>query len=141
LAYRSSNTPDSRNRLSDRDMLLDILATTKSMSSLYDHAILEANDSIVRETFENLQQDEHHSAEMIYNIMQEQGMYNTGSRQAFGQRYRKSQNSDNRYNTQNSTRYSQTSGRSQLSRKLSGSTTTTPASRNREMSSQTSWNI
>jgi len=141
LAYRSSNTPTSRNRLSDRDMLLDILATTKSMSSLYDHAILESNDSMVRETFENLQQDEHHSAEMIYNIMQEQGMYNIGSRQSLGQRYRKSQNSDSRYNMQNIDRYSHTSSRSQLSRKLSGGATNTTASRSRELSSQTNWNM
>jgi|GEM_PF-3491612 hypothetical protein len=81
-----------RNRLSDRDMLLDLLTTEKYMSHLYDHAIMEATDDTVRDTFIALQQDEHESAQMLFDFLHQQGWYTTGAgRQQFGRRLQSSQ--------------------------------------------------
>jgi hypothetical protein len=81
-----------RNRLSDRDMLLDLLTTEKYMSHLYDHAIMEAAGDNVRDTFIALQQDEHESAQMLFDFMQQQGWYTTGAgRQQFSRRLQSSQ--------------------------------------------------
>lgn len=68
----------SGNRLSDRDMLLDLLATEKYMSHLYDHAIMEASGDTVRDTFMALQQDEHEIAQTLFDFMRQQGWYTTG---------------------------------------------------------------
>lgn len=86
MAYRSRNTTGSRNRLSDRDMLMDILATSKYMSGIYDHAVLESSNFMVRDLFATLQQDEHETAENIFNAMQQQGWYNTGAGRQSGKR-------------------------------------------------------
>ncbi len=86
MANREKFAPQ-RNRLSDRDMLLDLLATEKYMSHLYDHAIMEASTEAVRDTFVALQQDEHTTAQMLFDFMQRQGWYTTGAnRQKFGRR-------------------------------------------------------
>ncbi|HEY3424078.1 MAG TPA: spore coat protein [Negativicutes bacterium] len=66
-----------QNRLSDHDMLLDLLCTEKSMSHMYDHAITEATNNTILNTFEQLQHDEHENAHMIFDTMQERGWYNT----------------------------------------------------------------
>ncbi len=81
-----------RNRLSDRDMLLDLLTTEKYMSHLYDHAIMEATGDYVRDTFMALQEDEHETAQMLFDFMQQQGWYSTGAnRQKFGRRLQSGQ--------------------------------------------------
>lgn len=86
------NFISSRNRLSDRDMLLDLLTTEKYMSHLYDHAIMEASGDTVRDTFDALQQDEHETAQMLFDFMHQQGWYTTGAnRQKFGRRLQSGQ--------------------------------------------------
>ncbi|MBP2649776.1 MAG: Coat domain protein [Firmicutes bacterium] len=150
MAYRSINSAmTSRNRLSDRDMILDILATSKSMSNLYDHASLEASDTMIRDTFEDLQHDEHRSAEMLFNIMQQQGWYNTNatasssSRSASSHRYRNSSsNNSNRYNSDASGRYSSASSRSQFGRNSGDTSNSSLTGRSRDSNySQQSWNV
>ncbi|WP_198003944.1 spore coat protein [Thermosinus carboxydivorans] len=64
------------NRLSDRDMLLDLLTTEKYLSHLYDHAILESSTSNVQKTFEQLVQDAHDTSRTLFTVMQERGWYN-----------------------------------------------------------------
>ncbi len=81
-----------RNRLSDRDMLLDLLATEKYMSHLYDHAIMEASGDTVRDTFVALQQDEHETTQMLFDFMHQHGWYTTGAnRQKAGRRLQSGQ--------------------------------------------------
>ena len=76
-----------RNRLSDRDMLLVLLSTEKYMSHLYDHAIMEATCDTVRDTFVALQEDEHETAQMVFDFMHQRGWYSTGAnRQKSGRR-------------------------------------------------------
>lgn len=67
-----------RNRLSDRDMLLDLLTYVKGMSHFYDHAIMEAAHAKVRNTFEKLQHHKHETARALFDSMQNHGWY--GSR-------------------------------------------------------------
>jgi hypothetical protein len=87
MANKRGNFSSSRNRLSDRDMLLDLLATEKYMSHLYDHAIMEASGDQVRDTFVALQQDEHETAQMLFDFMHQHGWYTTGAnRQKAGRR-------------------------------------------------------
>lgn len=74
MLNRSYNT---RSRLSDRDMLLDLMLSEKYLSHFYDHAVTEASDSAIRDTFSIFQQDTQEIARSIYNTMQERGWYNT----------------------------------------------------------------
>lgn len=91
MANRAPYQPN-RNRLSDRDMLLDLLATEKYMSHLYDHAIMEASGDTVRDTFVALQQDEHETAQMLFDFMHQHGWYTTGAnRQKAGRRLQSGQ--------------------------------------------------
>ncbi|MDT8901435.1 spore coat protein [Anaeroselena agilis] len=81
-----------RNRLSDRDMLLDLLVTEKYMSHLYDHAIMEAAGDTVRDTFVALQHDEHDTAQILFDFMHQHGWYTTGAnRQKSGRRLQEGQ--------------------------------------------------
>lgn len=66
-----------RNRLSDRDMLLDLIITEKHLSSLYDHGALEATSPMISNTFERLQADTHDNARTLFNAMQQRGWYNS----------------------------------------------------------------
>ena len=66
----------SRNRLSDRDMLLDLMMTEKHLSSLYEHGVLEATSPMVSNTFERLQADTHDNARTLFTAMQQRGWYN-----------------------------------------------------------------
>ncbi len=87
MANKRGNFSPSFNRLSDRDMLLDLLVTEKYMSHLYDHAIMEASGYQVRDTFIALQQEEHETAQMLFDFMHRHGWYTTGAnRQKQGRR-------------------------------------------------------
>lgn len=120
-----------RNRLSDRDMLLDLLATEKYMSHLYDHAIMEATGDTVRDAFIALQQDEHESAQMLFDFMQQQGWYTTGAnRQQFGRRLQSSQrlsggkqqySGGDMHQSRSDSRYAVVSGSRSLGQNLRGS--------------------
>ncbi|MDR7865583.1 MAG: spore coat protein [Sporomusaceae bacterium] len=128
MANRAPYQPN-RNRLSDRDMLLDLLATEKYMSHLYDHAIMEATADTVRDTFVALQQDEHETAQMLFDFMHQHGWYTTGAnRQKAGRRLQSSQplsGGRSQKNMQNSSpqpktdsRYAVTSGSRRLGQNL-----------------------
>lgn len=139
MVYRNRNTSDSRNRLSDRDMLLDMLATGKNMSHLYDHAIMEASSGMVRETFETLQHDEHMINETLYGIMQEEGWYSTGaSGQQAGQGTGGSRRRSSSFSTQASSRYAVRSGSPHFGGSLSGMT---QSSRGKNSRSQVEWTL
>lgn len=66
-----------KNRLSDHDILLDMLTTEKFMSHLYDHAVLESSSYLVRDSFQSLQQTTQLNAHKLYEIMSQQGWYDT----------------------------------------------------------------
>lgn len=72
----SNNTTTNRNRLSDRDMIVDLINTEKHLSHLYEHAIMESNSNIIHNTMEEFQHDEHENAYTLYNVIQERGWYN-----------------------------------------------------------------
>ncbi|MCX7779693.1 MAG: spore coat protein [Negativicutes bacterium] len=74
------------NRLSDRDMLLDLLATEKYMSHFYDHAVMESSTDLVRNTFQTLQQRTQDSAYKIYQTMLQNGWYSTDKQTKAGGR-------------------------------------------------------
>jgi len=69
-------SPTSRNRLSDRDMLLDLMITEKHLSRLYDQGVLESTSSMTSNTFERLQADTHDNVRTIFTAMQQRGWYN-----------------------------------------------------------------
>lgn len=71
------SSPISRNRLSDRDMLLDLMITEKHLSRLYDQGVLESTSPMISNTFERLQSSSHDNARTIFTAMQERGWYNT----------------------------------------------------------------
>ncbi|QDR80623.1 spore coat protein [Sporomusa termitida] len=72
----SSNTHSNRNRLSDRDMLVDLINTEKHLSHLYEHAIMESSNITVRNAVAEFQHDEHENAYTLFQVMQERGWYN-----------------------------------------------------------------
>ncbi len=99
------------NRLSDRDMLFDLLATEKQMSHLYDHAIMEATSERVRDTFIALQQDEQQAARMLFEFLQQKGWYTPGAgRQNFGRRLQSGQRLSGGPQATSNSRYAVTSG-------------------------------
>lgn len=65
-----------KNQLSDRDMLLDLLMTEKYMSQLYNTALMESTNSDVLDAFEEMQHDEHENARLLYDSMHDRGWYN-----------------------------------------------------------------
>ncbi len=93
-----------KNRLSDRDMLLDLLASEKQMSHMYDHGITEASTPSVINTFEQLQHEEHDNAHTLFQAMQDRGWYNPSASNA--------QRRGSRYGNRNSatSNYAVTSG-------------------------------
>jgi hypothetical protein len=106
MVYRNRNTTTSRNSLSDRDMLLDLLATGKNMSHLYDHAIMESSNSMIRDTFEILQHDEHLIGKTLFGVMEQEGWYSTGAgRQNSGQKMGNPQRQTENLDTQSGSRY------------------------------------
>ncbi|SMC55546.1 spore coat protein [Sporomusa malonica] len=74
--YGNNNTTSSRNRLSDRDMMVDLINTEKHLSHLYEHAIMESVNSTVHNAVEEFQHDEHENAYTLFKVMQERGWYN-----------------------------------------------------------------
>jgi spore coat protein CotF len=113
-----SNT--SRNRLSDRDMLLDLLMTEKHLSSLYEHGVMEASSPMVSNTLESLQADAHDTARNLFTAMQERGWYNTGQGERSG-RSQKSQlqrQTTANFNQTADSRYAVTSGARNFGRRL-----------------------
>lgn len=80
MVYAKRYMGTSKNRLSDRDILLDILMTEKHMSQVYDTAIMESSNNAVLDLFEEMQHDEHENARTIFKAMQERGWYNTTNR-------------------------------------------------------------
>jgi hypothetical protein len=99
------------NRLSDRDMLFDLLATEKQMSHLYDHAVMEATSGRVRETFIALQQDEQQAARMLFEFLQQKGWYTPGAgRQASGRRLQSGKRLSGGAQPRTDSRYAVTSG-------------------------------
>ena len=76
--YNNNNnyTPNNRGRLSDRDMMLDLLNMEKHLSHLYEHDIMESSNITVHNAMEEFQQDEHENAYTLFSVMQEKGWYN-----------------------------------------------------------------
>lgn len=64
-----------RNRLSDHDILLDLMMTEKHLSSLYDHCVLEATSPTLSDTIERLQADTHDNVHTLFIAMQQRGWY------------------------------------------------------------------
>ncbi|WP_186451123.1 spore coat protein [Sporomusa sp. KB1] len=65
-----------KNRLSDYDMLLDLMMTEKHLSSLYDQCVLEATTPMVSDAIERLQADTHNNVHTLFIAMQQHGLYN-----------------------------------------------------------------
>ncbi len=108
----SNNTQSNRNRLSDRDMLIDLLNTEKHLSHLYEHAIMESSNITVRNAVEEFQHDEHENAYTLFQVMQDRGWYdvpeqqqqNSGKKKAYhmknGKRYQQNFSNGRMYNGQ-----------------------------------------
>lgn len=77
MGYAKRYMGTSKNRLSDRDMLLDLLMTEKHMSQVYNNAIMESTSNGILDLFERMQHDDHESARRIFNAMHERGWYNS----------------------------------------------------------------
>lgn len=74
---RVNYSRNEKNRLSDHDMLLDMLTTEKFMSHLYDHAVLESASDLVRDSFQTLQRSTQSNAHKLYELMNQRGWYKT----------------------------------------------------------------
>ncbi len=70
------NMPAGMNRLSDRDIMLDLISTEKHLSHLYEHAVMESTNVTVHNAMEEFQHDEHEAAYTLFSAMQDRGWYN-----------------------------------------------------------------
>ncbi|ACB85838.1 spore coat protein [Natranaerobius thermophilus] len=62
-------------QLNDQAMLHDMLMTEKHISSYYDVSVLESDKTNIRQTLQQIQQEEQQHAEEIYQAMQKRGWY------------------------------------------------------------------
>lgn len=131
--YSSTTNRGSKSRLSDRDMLLDLLASEKQMSHMYDHGITEASNLSVVNTFEQLQHDEHETAHTLFQAMQDRGWYNPSSSNA--------QRRGGRYSGHNmvTSNYAVTSGSQNFGNQLSGARFNKRYNRSADYSSYQDW--
>jgi spore coat protein CotF len=113
MLNRDRNITSSRNRLSDRDMMLDVLTSAKSLSHLYNYALMESVDTRVRDTFKSLQQSEQQLVQTLFEIMQNEGWYAT-SRSNVGQRLEQTRRHSNYSERQASGRYSSAASSRQI---------------------------
>lgn len=86
MVYSKRYMGASKNQLSDRDMLLDLLMTEKYISQVYNTAIMEATNSDVLDTFEEMQHDEHENGRLLFTAMQERGWYNANQTEKSNER-------------------------------------------------------
>ncbi len=61
---------------SDKTLCSDLLATEKYVSSTYDTGIFESANSTVRQTLQQIQKEEQHHGEQLFQYMHSHGMYN-----------------------------------------------------------------
>lgn len=120
MNYQKQFSPASRNRLSDRDMLMDLIITEKHLSALYNQGVLEATSSIIASTFERLQADTHDNARTIFNAMQTRGWYNPErvKRSELFHKENQKQITDT-FNTTADSKYAVSSGSRRFGRRLS----------------------
>lgn len=59
----------------DQEMLQDALTTMKYSSSLFDTAVMECSDDVLRSTLRNLQTEHQDDAKKLYDIMNKKGWY------------------------------------------------------------------
>ena len=61
--------------LNDRDMLMDLLFDTKSISTGYNHAVLESATDRVRNVLTQIHSDELASHRVVFDLMKNRGYY------------------------------------------------------------------
>ena len=66
----------SMNNINDAMLCSDLLMTEKYVSSTYDTAIFECQDTNIRNPLNHIQKEEQQHGESIYNYMASKGMYN-----------------------------------------------------------------
>ncbi|WP_171904647.1 spore coat protein [Sporolituus thermophilus] len=106
------------NRLSDRDMLLDLLVTENYLSQLYNHAVLESSTSNVQKTFEQLLQDAHNTSRALFTEMQERGWYNVKRTADADKEIRTRKSIRETFDLSDDSTYATTSGSRKLGRHL-----------------------
>ena len=62
---------------SDKYLLQDMLSTEKHVSSAYDTSIFECSQPNIRQSLQQIQQDEQNHGEQLYQYMSSHGMYQT----------------------------------------------------------------
>lgn len=65
----------------DFDLCKDLLQTEKYVSSTYNTAIFEFNDSNIRQTLNHIQKEEQQHGEKIYNYLKQNGGYQAQAQQ------------------------------------------------------------
>lgn len=66
---------NNHNQLTDQQILNDMLMTEKHVSQTYDISVLETSKPHIRQTLQQIQQEEQHHAEEIYKAMEQRGWY------------------------------------------------------------------
>lgn len=147
MATRGKFSAAGMNRLSDRDMVFDLLNGEKQMSHLYDHALMEATSDKVRDTFIALQQDEQHAARMLFEFLQQRGWYTTGAgRQHYERRIETSQRLSGGSQARADSRYAATTGSRRFGQNLASRGQPQPQSSRsdrgrQEQYSRSGWNF
>lgn len=62
-------------RLSDRDILQDLLTTHKFMSDGYHHAVLESANDEIRQTMTKMHDEVVQNAKQVFDAMNQRGWY------------------------------------------------------------------
>ncbi|NLF84248.1 MAG: spore coat protein [Candidatus Gastranaerophilales bacterium] len=75
IQFNFSNLKSQSAQQTDFDLVHDLLSTEKYVSSTYNTAIFEFNDSNIRQTLNHIQKEEQQHGEILYNYMKQNGAY------------------------------------------------------------------
>jgi rubrerythrin len=75
MQFDFSNLKSQSAKQTDFDLVHDLLSTEKYVSSTYNTAIFEFNDSNIRQTLNHIQKEEQQHGEILYNYLKQNGAY------------------------------------------------------------------
>lgn len=75
ISNQNTQMTNASGHLTDCQICEDQLATEKAVSDLYEHATFEFTDHQLRQALDHIQQEEHHHGFMLWQYMNQHGMY------------------------------------------------------------------
>lgn len=76
---KTANLKSNSANQNDFDLVHDLLSTEKYVSSTYNTAVFEFNNTTIREQLNHIQKEEQEHGEILYNYLKQNGGYEAGA--------------------------------------------------------------